>query len=36
MHYLSLRKDLKDVVIYGDFEVLDPEGEESVALFQVR
>ncbi len=29
---LALRKELKDVFVYGDFEMLDPEGEESVAF----
>lgn len=29
---LALRKELKDVFVYGDFEMLDPEGEESVTF----
>ncbi len=28
---LELRKELKDVLVYGDFEMLDPENADSVA-----
>ncbi|ERF75323.1 hypothetical protein EPUS_00115 [Endocarpon pusillum Z07020] len=31
---LALRKELKDIFVYGDFQMLDPEGEESVVFIR--